>query len=174
VLFDSSGISCEGQINYSEIGMTADQTKECKVSYPASGPPPSVDSDIAACNALTDQARTDCWVNFDKKLMEEIVPWVPYRWANALTVVGTTVTKYEFDQFSGVISLAHIAVDNGVGFVGTFPIIDRDSGAGFGERHGNRGSDATGRAGHQRGVAVQIRLDGHDRSPCWSRRRLPI
>jgi len=120
-LFGSEGIICEGESNYSAIGMTADQAKECGVTaqYNAAatadgGSLPSIDSDEAACQALTGDARNGCWVNLDKKLMEQIVPWVPYRWANQLTVVGTSVTHWEFDQFSGVISFAHIAVNNGV------------------------------------------------------------
>jgi hypothetical protein len=44
--------------------------------------------------------------------MENVVPWVPYLFANAITVVNKSVTKYEFDQFSGTISLCHIAVNN--------------------------------------------------------------
>jgi hypothetical protein len=63
---------------------------------------------------------------------------------------------------------------NRIGFTGAFPIVDGDGGAGFGERHGNRSPDAARRARHQRNAAIQIRLDGHDRSPCWSRRRLSI
>jgi hypothetical protein len=46
--------------------------------------------------------------------MENVVPWVPYLFANALTVVGKSVTKYEFDQFAGTISFCHIAVNNDV------------------------------------------------------------
>ena len=46
--------------------------------------------------------------------MEQVVPWVPYRWASVITVVNKSVTKWEFDQFSGVVSLCHIAVNNNV------------------------------------------------------------
>jgi hypothetical protein len=42
--------------------------------------------------------------------MESVVPWVPYQWANAVTIVGPTVTRYVFDQFSGNISFTQIAV----------------------------------------------------------------
>jgi hypothetical protein len=40
--------------------------------------------------------------------MDGIVPWVPYRWANAITVVAPSVRHYEFDEFSGIISLCHV------------------------------------------------------------------
>ena len=120
-LFGSEGIICSGESNYSELGMTAAQAKECGVTaqYNAAtasngGTFPSIDTDEAACQALTGDARNACWVNLDKKLMEQVVPWVPYRWASVITVVNKSVTKWEFDQFAGVISFCHIAVNNNV------------------------------------------------------------
>ena len=117
VLFDSSGISCEGQINYSEIGMDAKTAKSCGSNVlaaynAAKAEVPNADSEISKCNALSGDQRTACWVQFDKDLMEKIVPWVPYRWANAITVTGSSVSKYEFDQFAGAISFCNIAVNN--------------------------------------------------------------
>ncbi|HJP66226.1 MAG TPA: ABC transporter substrate-binding protein [Actinomycetota bacterium] len=115
VLFHSSGINCEGQINYSEVGMTAEQARRCHVTaqYNAGKDDlPNVDPDIDRCIGLQDQARTQCWVALDKKLMEQVVPWVPYLWATNLTLLSDKVTHYEFDQFSGIISLCHIAVNN--------------------------------------------------------------
>jgi peptide/nickel transport system substrate-binding protein len=117
VLFDSTGNSCTGQVNYAQVGITAQQAAACKVS-PAfdrvKGSIPNVDADIAHCNGLLGQQRTGCWVAFDKKLMTDVVPWVPYLWATVLTLTSPSVTKYEFDQFGGVVSLCHLAVDNGV------------------------------------------------------------
>jgi peptide/nickel transport system substrate-binding protein len=117
VLWLSSGINCEGEINYAEVGMTEDQAKECKVlpEWQATHPDTlSVDSDFDACNAKLTEARRACWVAFDKKLMEQVVPWVPYLWANAFTIVAKSVTKYDYDQFAGMISLCHVAVNNNV------------------------------------------------------------
>jgi peptide/nickel transport system substrate-binding protein len=115
VLFQSSGINCEGQINYSEVGMTADQAKECGVEdafNKVGGNTLSVDDKIDNCNKLSGQDRTNCWIDLDKYLMENVVPWAPYIWPTNLTVLGDSVTKYEFDQFAGLISLCHIAVNN--------------------------------------------------------------
>jgi peptide/nickel transport system substrate-binding protein len=115
VLWLSSGVSCEGQINYAEVGMTEDSARECGVleAWQATRPDQlSVDADFEECNALLDEERRACWVEFDKKVMEEVVPWVPYLWATAFTIVGDSVTKYEYDQFAGMISLCHIAVNN--------------------------------------------------------------
>jgi len=117
VLFDSSGISCEGQVNYSELGMNAAQAKECGVTAEydkVKSEMLNADSDIAKCNALTGDDRTSCWIQFDKDLMTKYIPWVPYLWANVFTVISPTVVKYEFDQFSGAISWCHIAVNNDV------------------------------------------------------------
>jgi hypothetical protein len=50
-------------------------------------------------------------VNFDKFMLTNIVPWVPYLWATNITITAPSVTKYQFDQFSGYISLTQIAVN---------------------------------------------------------------
>ena len=36
----------------------------------------------------------------DKKLMEQVVPWVPYLWPNNVFIVGPTVTHWNYDQFT--------------------------------------------------------------------------
>jgi peptide/nickel transport system substrate-binding protein len=116
VLFISSGIICEGQVNYPEVGMTQKEAQACGVEsqWQAAGGTsiPNVDAQYNDCSKKLDQERTDCWVAFDKNLTENVAPWVPYLWANSFTLVNKSVTHYEFDQFSGVISLCHISVDN--------------------------------------------------------------
>ena len=73
---------------------------------------PSVDEDIDACNATIDNdERAVCWQDLDKKLMEEVVPWVPYLDANADYVISDAVVNYIFDQNSGEPAWSHIAVD---------------------------------------------------------------
>jgi ABC-type transport system substrate-binding protein len=119
VLFDSSGISCTGQVNYSEVGMTRAQAKECgvldawnAVTDNGKNPVPSVGDKFNQCVAATGDSRNPCWAEFDRDLMENVVPWVPYLWAAFPAVTGDSVTKYEYDQFSGAISYCHIAVNN--------------------------------------------------------------
>jgi len=117
VLFQSSGINCSGGINYANIGMSAAQAKECGVTAEykaatAKGAIPNVDSEIDQCNQATGDARTQCWIKLDQDLMENVVPWVPYLFANALTVLNKDVVNYQFDQFAGMISLCHIGVNN--------------------------------------------------------------
>jgi ABC-type transport system substrate-binding protein len=123
VLFLSSGISCTGQVNYSEIGMTQAQARECgpsvlaawnKVTNNGANPLPSVDAKGNECYAKQGTDRTNCWTQFDQTLMNDVVPWVPYLWANVIGINASTVTKFEFDQFGGVVSYTHLAVNNGI------------------------------------------------------------
>jgi len=58
------------------------------------------------------EQRTSCFVDLDKKIMTDVVPWVPFLWAQNVTTTAPSVTKYEFDQFAGYISLTQIAVNN--------------------------------------------------------------
>jgi peptide/nickel transport system substrate-binding protein len=114
-LFDGRSIIATGNTNYPLVGLTAEQANEFGVSIPSGVTIPNVDADVDECqkipNTQADQ-RNDCFANIDKKLMEEAVPWVPYLWVNNITVTGKTVTKFEFDQFSGYLSVTQMAVNN--------------------------------------------------------------
>jgi len=93
------------------VGLTRSQASSMGIGYPAGGVP-SVDTQIDGCEGMAGQARLTCWVNFDKFMMTNFVPWVPYLWATNITITAPSVTKYQFDQFSGYISLTQIAVNN--------------------------------------------------------------
>ena len=114
-LFDSRSIIATGNTNYPLLGLTREQAQEFGIEYPEGVTIPSVDADVDACqqipNTEPDQ-RNQCYADLDKKIMEEGVPWVPYLWANNITVTGNTVTKFEFDQFSGYLSVTQMAVNN--------------------------------------------------------------
>lgn len=109
-LLVSSTISKENTTNYSLLGLTSAQAADIGLKYPAGGVP-SIDEDVKKCAALLDTARQQCWADLDKKTTAEIVPWVPYLWANALSVVSDAVVSYEFDQFATEVSFVHIAID---------------------------------------------------------------
>jgi len=114
-LFDSRSIIPTGNTNYPLQGLTPDQAKTLGIPYPSGVTIPSVDADIDACQKIPAEQKdqsTQCYADIDKKLMEEDVPWVPYLWAKNITVTGTTVTKWEFDQFSGYLSFTQMAVNN--------------------------------------------------------------
>jgi peptide/nickel transport system substrate-binding protein len=111
VTLDSKGIDCYGQTNYAEVGMTRAQAHECGVLHEwKRARPPSLDRFIAICGQTSGRARSDCWLMFDMAVMQSIVPWVPYRFARSLTIVSRSVGRYEFDQFSGTLSLCHVAL----------------------------------------------------------------
>lgn len=104
-------ILCEGNYNYSLVGITPERLKECGGTGSAENVP-SVDADIAECLKVPlGDERSACFIELDKKLMEEVVPWVPYLWEQHRGVFGPTVTKFDYDQFSGETAYAHVAVN---------------------------------------------------------------
>jgi peptide/nickel transport system substrate-binding protein len=111
VLFESGSIIPTGNVNYSLVGLTPEQAAGIDGIEGNFEGIPSVDDDIAACVPLTGDERVQCWADVDKKLMEEVVPWIPYLVFNERDVLGPAVTKYEFDQASGMTAYAHVAVD---------------------------------------------------------------
>lgn len=100
-LFGSSAIIPQGNSNYSLVGITPalNTSKKLGVKGTLTGIP-SVDADLNACQALSGQARITCWENVDKKLMTQVVPWVPYLWSNNIDIVGPKVTHWNYDQFT--------------------------------------------------------------------------
>ncbi len=114
-LFDSRSIIPTGNTNYPLQGMTPTRPRPWGSTTRKGVTIPSVDADIDACQEGTlDQPdqRNQCFADIDKKLMETAAPWVPYLWAKNITVTGSTVTKFEFDQFSGYLSCTQMAVNN--------------------------------------------------------------
>ena len=111
VLFDSRSILPEGNVNYSLIGLTPEQAADIGAKGTIEGIP-SLDADIDACNAILDtDERNVCWQDMDKKLMEEIVPWVPYLDATNRDVISDALVNYTYDQFSGEMAWSQVAVD---------------------------------------------------------------
>jgi peptide/nickel transport system substrate-binding protein len=99
-----------GNINTPLLGLTEAQSKELKTNYPADGVP-SVDADIERCSNLQGEERKTCWIDLDKKLMNDIVPWIPLRWSEGNVILSAAVTGFEFDAFSGQLSFAHMGID---------------------------------------------------------------
>jgi peptide/nickel transport system substrate-binding protein len=107
----SSDIPCFGNYNYSLVGATPKTARKCNARGNFEGLP-NVDERIEECQGLlVGPERTQCWIDLDAHLMEEVVPWVPLMWERAVRLIGPTVTKYEFDQFSGELAFSHMAVD---------------------------------------------------------------
>ena len=119
-LFDTAGLSCDTAVNYALVGLTAAKAKECGVEsqYNSAtsqfGPIGSVDAKMNECVAKSSAEINACFAEMDKTLMEDIVPWIPWSWAQNLIITGTTTTHYEYDANGGVISLCWVAVNNGL------------------------------------------------------------
>ena len=110
VLFDSRSTLPTGNVNYSLVGLTPEQAAKVKASGTIEGIP-SVDADIDACNLIpVGDERVQCWADLDKKIMEEVVPWIPYLDANAICTTSANVTNWDFDQFSGTVAWSRVAV----------------------------------------------------------------
>jgi hypothetical protein len=110
VLFDSRNIIPEGNVNYSLVGATCEQLQAIDGWEGNCEGIPSVDADIDACNELTGDERVSCWADLDQKVMEEVVPWVPYLEAFATYITNDTVTKWDYDQAVGSPAYARVAV----------------------------------------------------------------
>jgi peptide/nickel transport system substrate-binding protein len=113
-LFSSSAIIPRGNTNHAMLGLTPERAADLEVAYPAGGVP-SVDADIRRCQAIsaaTADERLACWIDFDKKLMEQVVPMVPLMWDLSTVLSAPSLTRYVFDQATGEISMTQIAVGN--------------------------------------------------------------
>jgi peptide/nickel transport system substrate-binding protein len=122
-LFNTAGLACEGAVNYSNVGITEDVAAECgdnvleayNAAVEANGPIASVDEDMDACVATPPGDEYNaCWAALDQRLMEEIVPWIPYRWGSNNTEISDAVVQWVYDQSAGWTAYSRTAVDNGL------------------------------------------------------------
>jgi peptide/nickel transport system substrate-binding protein len=112
-LFTKEAIIPTGNTNYGLVGLDQAKASELGIKFPSGAQIPNVDADINACQEKTAvDERVTCFVDVDKKLMETVVPWVPYLWNKVVVITNPSVTKYEFDQFSTEMSITEIAVSN--------------------------------------------------------------
>ncbi len=110
-LFDGRGISPDFSYNESLVGLTEELAAEIGIPWPADGVG-SVDADMDTCIAIADATeRLTCWGATIQKLMEEIVPWIPYIWRNNSTIIADSVTNWDFDQATGQQAWVKVAVD---------------------------------------------------------------
>ena len=111
-MFESTSISPTGNLNGSLVGLTPAMAKQLGITIPTGDVIPSIDAQAAACDALpVGNARTTCYVNLDKYLMTDVVPWVPYLFPTAVHLVSSAVTAWDFDQSSDTTAFSHVAVD---------------------------------------------------------------
>ncbi len=110
-LFDSRALQPTGNTNYSLIGVTPAINKAKKLGLTGNlNNIPNVNANIDTCQGKLGQDRTNCWMNLDKKMMTQVVPWVPYLFANVTTILGPNVTNWSYDQFSDTTAYSQVAV----------------------------------------------------------------
>jgi peptide/nickel transport system substrate-binding protein len=107
--FDGRTIIPEGNTNRGLVGITGAQAKKLGVKGNVSGIP-SVNADLDACQKTLGDARFSCYGQLDKKLSTQVIPWVPWLWANYDNLISKNVVKWDFDQFAATTSYAHVAV----------------------------------------------------------------
>jgi peptide/nickel transport system substrate-binding protein len=113
-LFDGRALIPSGNTNYSLVGITPQINKAQKLGVTGDlAHVPSIDSDVTACQTLTGGGRLPCWENLDKKLMTQVVPWVPFLWSNVVKVLGPNVTQWKYDQFTDTTAYSQVAVKAG-------------------------------------------------------------
>ena len=109
-LFSSASLtpSC---CNDSLTGATAQQLQ--KWGYQNASATPTADTQLNQCVAVLGDQRQSCYETVDKYLMEQVVPWVPYRFANQVTLTSKRALNFHTDASTGFISLALIALAGG-------------------------------------------------------------
>ena len=95
-------------VNHSLIGITPKQARRLGVK--GRRKVPSVDADIARCNALSGASRIPCYAALDRKLTTTVVPWIPFLWRDAVTILGPQTAKWAYDQAAGTTGFAHVAL----------------------------------------------------------------
>ena len=93
------------------MAATAAQLAQWK--YQSTTPTPSADTQLNQCISVLGDARQSCYEGVDKYLMEQVVPWVPYRFANQVTLTSNRTLNFHTDASTGWISLSQIALVNG-------------------------------------------------------------
>jgi peptide/nickel transport system substrate-binding protein len=94
-----------------EVGATSTQLK--KWGYTNTTATPSVDAQLDQCIPTSGAQRLSCYAGVDKALMETVVPWIPWLFANEVVITSSRVENYHMDASAGWISLSQIALKNG-------------------------------------------------------------
>ena len=71
---------------------------------------PTVTPEIEQCQPLVGADQFRCWASLDQRLMERVVPWVPYMSSLLTHVVSDRVVRMSFDQFASQPALDRFAL----------------------------------------------------------------
>jgi peptide/nickel transport system substrate-binding protein len=110
-LFSSASLtpSC---CNDSLMGATVEQLTKWGYTGVA-GPTVSADTQLNQCVSVQGDDRQTCYEGVDKYLMEQVVPWIPFRFANQTGITSPRTLNYHMNASSGWISLSLVALQNG-------------------------------------------------------------
>jgi hypothetical protein len=95
------------------VGATLAQLKEWKYANPTAANPGAEDQLNQCLPTPPGDQRSACYETVDKFLMENVVPWIPYRFANQVGITSPRVLNYHMNASSGWISLSLVALKNG-------------------------------------------------------------
>jgi peptide/nickel transport system substrate-binding protein len=110
-LFGSAAIGPDSCCNYALVGAPADVLRENGYEV---AEVPNVDDDLVACDELPlGDERFQCWADFDRTLMEEVVPWVPINFAREVFVYGDRIVGWDYDQFSSLPTFSELGLAGG-------------------------------------------------------------
>jgi peptide/nickel transport system substrate-binding protein len=110
--FGTESIGPNGCCNEANVGMSA--ALQRKFGYQVGVPDsPNVDGKINKCSALPfGDARTTCWADFDRYMMEQVAPWVPLYYQNYTRTLSARVTIPQ-DLYQGLPPIEQMAVSAG-------------------------------------------------------------
>jgi ABC-type transport system substrate-binding protein len=108
-LFVGANIIPTGNTNYGLVGIKPSQAGPLGVKGNVQNVP-SIDALATRCGNMLGSRRVTCYANIDRVLTQDIVPWIPYMWANQVNIISPTVAKWQFDQSTGWTAFAHVAV----------------------------------------------------------------
>jgi peptide/nickel transport system substrate-binding protein len=112
-LFGSVAIGPDSCCNYALVGAPEDLLAD--LDYDVTEVP-SVDEIHTECDSLEiGDERFQCWADYDRELMENVVPWVPINFAKDVFVIADSVGGWDYDQFSGQPDLAGMFLTDGGG-----------------------------------------------------------
>ena len=91
------------------------RTSSREWGYPAGTTVPDVDDRMTECAAIARSATSayQCWADFDKYMMEEVVPWVPKTFTNTNDITSARVVNYSFDYCGQQAAFGNFAFANG-------------------------------------------------------------
>jgi peptide/nickel transport system substrate-binding protein len=98
--------------NDSNMGATLEQLTKWGYDT-ATAPNPGAEDQLNQCLPAQGADRQTCYENVDKYIMENVVPWIPFRFASQVGLTSPRVLNYHMNASSGWISLALVALKNG-------------------------------------------------------------